>query len=367
MTPVERSILLIVADGELGGGTTIVRSLASELLVDGWQVHVATQQDSPLQRDLISDGIVVHPFDFFVGVGKSIRLQHRFRRLQSELNPSIVHSHGSRALWMAATMHRTTSRVHTVHGHHLLKRKTLARLSGQILERFGQRHVDTTIFVSTQDLELAKRHRLTGRTQSLVIRNGVAIPTPLRQPSPRGNTRYRVAVISRLEYQKDPLLAVSVAAELGTDFEFLFIGDGSLRSETESLVRELGLDQQVQLLGSVNREDALAELSGSDVLLLTSRWEGLPLAPMEAMHLGVPVVGPDQPAMRELISNGVSGVLVPTREAQAFAAAVRKAVDKQNNGSIISNAIATAAADFSWSSCWEAHLVLYSRLASLHR
>lgn len=94
--------------------------------------------------------------------------------------------------------------------------------------------------------------------------------------------------VARLEEVKNHLFLVDVASALkdrGVNFTMLFVGDGSLRSRLESLVRERGLENQVLLLGL--REDVSDILRCSDAVLMPSLFEGVPVALVEAQATGV--------------------------------------------------------------------------------
>ncbi|MCZ8129704.1 MAG: glycosyltransferase family 4 protein [Steroidobacteraceae bacterium] len=98
------------------------------------------------------------------------------------------------------------------------------------------------------------------------------------------------------------------------------IGDGPDRAACEADVRARGLGDQVRFLGQ--RSDVPGLLAALDLLLIPSESEGLPIAAIEALAVGLPVVGFDVGGMREVIDDGGSGVLVKPGDARAFAAAV---------------------------------------------
>ncbi|GAA3631375.1 glycosyltransferase family 4 protein [Lentzea roselyniae] len=99
----------------------------------------------------------------------------------------------------------------------------------------------------------------------------------------------------------------------------LLAGDGSLRADLERRAEELGVGDRVRFLGT--RCDVPDLLEATDVVVLTSDWEGMPIAVLESLAAGRPVVASDVDGVREALSGG-GGVLVPRRSPSATATAL---------------------------------------------
>ena len=111
-----------------------------------------------------------------------------------------------------------------------------------------------------------------------------------------------------------------VVAQLPTT-RLLIVGDGPLRPAIEDQIQTLALGENVQLLGIVR--DVGQVLAAADVFVLSTQgWEGLPLAPLEAMVMRLPVVISDVGGNREAVRDGVTGLVVPPRQPQALADAL---------------------------------------------
>ena len=102
-------------------------------------------------------------------------------------------------------------------------------------------------------------------------------------------------------------------------------GDGPLRSEVQSLVRRLGLEERVAMLGL--RRDVPRLLQASDALVLSSAWEGMPVVVLEAMASRRPVVATSVASIPEMLEDGVSGLLAPPGNSEALANAMEKLMD----------------------------------------
>lgn len=109
----------------------------------------------------------------------------------------------------------------------------------------------------------------------------------------------------------------------GLGFRALLVGDGPLHGELERLVQKLELEKQVLFLGFKDREDIPEILAITDFLVLSSLWEGLPTAIIEAMAAGCPVVATAVGGSPELIIEGQTGFLVRPRDSRALAQKMR--------------------------------------------
>jgi glycosyltransferase involved in cell wall biosynthesis len=110
--------------------------------------------------------------------------------------------------------------------------------------------------------------------------------------------------------------------------ELVFVGDGPDRGMLEQLVRETGVDGAVEFLGSCTQPEVADALAAADVLAAPSvatadgRREGIPVALMEGMACGLPVVASALSGIPELVVDGINGLLVEPGNVEALAAAL---------------------------------------------
>lgn len=129
-----------------------------------------------------------------------------------------------------------------------------------------------------------------------------------------------VAVLRRQKGQLYLINAMPAVLAAVPDARLVLIGDGEGRQEIEDRVQELGLVEAVHFLGW--RSDATKILAALDVFVLPSLYEGLPLALLEAMAAGLPIVATNVDGTRDALENRTSGILVESMNSPALASAI---------------------------------------------
>jgi len=149
------------------------------------------------------------------------------------------------------------------------------------------------------------------------------VPTPVPDVA-------RFVCVGRLCEQKGQLLLVRALAELvrrGREVELVLAGDGEMRSELETLIRDEGLAARVQITGWASGERVRQEILAARALVLPSFAEGLPVVLMEALALHRPVLSTYVAGIPELVVPGECGWLVPAGDVESLVAAMEAALD----------------------------------------
>ena len=142
------------------------------------------------------------------------------------------------------------------------------------------------------------------------------------------NGPVKIVTIARLVEKKGVELGISAVAKLAKvtrNIQYNIVGDGTLKEDLEQLIQDLHLGDRVKLLGWKQQEEIAEILNNSHILLapsVTSKdgdQEGIPVALMESMAVGLPIVSTQHSGIPELIQNGVSGFLVAERDVDALA------------------------------------------------
>ncbi len=165
-----------------------------------------------------------------------------------------------------------------------------------------------------------------------VIRCGVDLAAfaPAARRPPRIPTFACVASLRPYKGHEVLIEAAEILRRGGLDLRVVLVGDGELRRRLEARVARAGLRDVVVLRGALPHQEIPAVLAGATALVLPSvtardgQMEGIPVALMEAMAAGVPVVASRLSGIPELVRDGETGLLVPERDAVALAAAMER-------------------------------------------
>jgi colanic acid/amylovoran biosynthesis glycosyltransferase len=142
--------------------------------------------------------------------------------------------------------------------------------------------------------------------------------------APRNEIKYLICV-ARLSSEKGHTFLIHALRQLrdkGYDLELRIAGDGPTKERLKSLAEEVGLADRIHFLGYLKEDEVIRELQSSDLFVLPSFVEGLPVSAMEAMAVGVPVIATNIAGTSELIEDGKTGVLVRPSDSEALANAV---------------------------------------------
>ena len=167
--------------------------------------------------------------------------------------------------------------------------------------------------------------------KGIVIQNAVGNPYVYKINGIK-NRRNTICSVGRLSYEKDyPTLfkAFKIVKELYPSFELEIYGDGVLKQELVSLATKMQIGESVKFMGV--KPDAIVEIADSMCFVLTSMFEGMPNALMEAMAVGLPCVSTDcQFGPRELIEDGENGILVEVGDYKSVSNAIIKFIEDRD-------------------------------------
>jgi len=334
--------LISSGSGSRGGGEVYLRFLAAGLAEHGCEVHVmmpASPRMDELAGSLAATAQVIRlPATATyerrlrnIGALLDVGQQTRLAMALTALKPDVVHVNQQVAEdgldFVRAAERSEIPWISTIHIGRTAR--DLGAVGGRLRDMATTRTLGRSgaIYVAVSE---ASRAQLTARfvggvrkPRIVVVHNGVPVPddrtlTAARRAARRdwgiAQGEIVIGAVGRIEAQKNPLALVEHARSLAADghsVRLVWIGDGQLRAKLESeAALRLGRNQ---LIVDGWRDDAAARMAGFDIFALPSIYEGLPLALLEAMHAGLPIVATRTDGMPEAIESGVSGLLCTGR------------------------------------------------------
>jgi glycosyltransferase involved in cell wall biosynthesis len=257
-------------------------------------------------------------------------------RLMRSFRPHVVHTHTAKAGALgrlAAMLCRVPVVVHTYHGHvfdaYFSPLKTRLVVTA---ERLLAGRASALVAVTERVRRDILARGIGRQDRVVVVPLGLDLDPMIAAPARRGELRRElglaadvplVGIVARLvpvKAHETFLQAARAIAPARPDAVFLVVGDGERRSALEAMAREPGLAGRVRFLGW--RADLDRLYADLDVVVLTSKNEGSPVALIEAMAAGRPVVSTRAGGVEDVVTHGRTGFVVPVGDAGAVARAV---------------------------------------------
>ncbi len=225
----------------------------------------------------------------------------------------LIHSHGKGAGIYSRTLSIFNLKlkcVHTFHGLHIGKYGGFKKSLYLKLERFLSFFTNRFIAVSNGEKNKIIANNFIDKAKILLIENGVKIPV-LTGLDSQLNSKL-IAHVTRFDYAKNTELLIDIAKLLREElffegFKFLIIGDGENKKDFQRKIADENLADYFEFTGAV--DDVSFYFKKSFCVISTSRWEGLPLAILEAMSYGLPVIATAVTGNSELVIDGYNGYL----------------------------------------------------------
>lgn len=362
-----RRVFHVITKLAVGGAQETALRCASGLAETGYDVVLVSGPEHDAEGSLADE---VRRRDIELLVVPSLRRAIRPHRDLAALwmlvalfrreRPTIVHTHSSKAGVLgrlAARIAGVPFVVHTVHGWSFNESTgRWGRRLAILLERALARMTDVLVVVTPRDADKGLRCGIGRRSQYRVVRSGLDLSEFRASAGRRARARGALGIphdarvvgcVTRLAVQKDPLTMLRAWAEIAgavPGVRFVIVGDGPLRREVEAELDRSGIAERTLLLGV--RRDVAEVLASFDVFVLTSRWEGLPRAVIEAMAAGVPVVATDVDGVAEVIDDRLTGRLVPPGNAHAMASVILELFDDGDESEALAQRASARVATF---------------------
>lgn len=332
----KQRILHFIESEGVYGAERVILNLSQQLSLDTQYIPVvgcivnSPQSQSDLYDAALAAGIEAVK----IPIANKYVLLHlpRAARQLQQLKIDLIHSHGYKPSVYGFIIRLLTG-MRVLSTCHLWFEPSKAPLKARVmirLEKFFYRWYPKIVGVSEPILAVLRNSGLDNRRLAL-IRNGVDIPsTPdteelqqLRTSLEISPTDYCIINSARLTRQKDQACLISAARllrEKNIPVKVLIVGQGPLEAELKQQIQDLGLDNQVRLLGF--RQDIPSLLAMADVFALPSIDEGMPMSLLEAAAAAKPIISTLVGDIGKLIRNEDTGLTIPVGSPEALAEAL---------------------------------------------
>lgn len=300
----------ITVRADFGGGPEHLYRLMQHLPADV-TCFIASPDEFPYRDRFLS----------LCGKDNSVTVPHRkftighlflLYRFVNKHKINLIHAHGKGASMYARPLSLLCGIpcVYTFHGVHTGKYNIFVKLAYLFIERILDWFTSAFISVSDSEYRVVQQTGLCNMKKVHVIPNGVCVPQlSIRDKKKPG---LQILHVTRYDYQKNTALLLDIAEKLKKMYpesgaKFVLIGDGDERVTIEQTILAKGLSGYVTIAGPTT--EMTARYAESDIILSTSRWEGMPLAILEAMADGVVPVLTDVTGNKDIVEHGLDGYL----------------------------------------------------------
>lgn len=321
-------LLMGITLSEMGGAQKVVYDIISSLPNDRYELTLVTYPGGELiqwVRDL------KYKKDIDVRIIEVPQLRRElspfydlcaFLRLYSIMEKGrydIAHFHSSKMGILgrlAAHMAGVPKIYFTVHGWGIneYQPKWLQGMLG-FAERVAGRRCTMCMCVSNYHMDMGLRHGWLEGDRACVIYNGIDEPPASKGKLPMelqiGDEMPIIGTVMRLREPKQPVYTIEVFNEVlkrGYRAKLVIVGDGPMRADCENAIERLGLEEDVYMLGT--RLDARELINDMDIVVMFSKWEGLPISIIEGMFAAKPVVVSRVGGIPEIVSHGIDGYVI---------------------------------------------------------
>lgn len=319
-------ILQVITSLRTGGAERMVAELTKRMAGSGDDVELLLLDGTrtPLYDEMESSGIKVHSLGMGEKAMHNPLLAFRLRHFLKKHAFDVVHAHNSPCQYLVALASpRQIISATTEHGT-VNRRRAHALL--RPLDRWMYSRYRSIVCVSEETRDELSQwlddEKLDKRMS--VVLNGIDLDgfkNASPAPDVESDGRFRILMVSAFRPEKDQMTLIKAMGLLPDDCELLLAGGAELPAHKaimdscKKAAEDLGLGERVRFLGY--RDDVPALLAASDMVVLSSLHEGLPLSALEAMASGRPFVASDVSGLRDIVRG--AGILFPCGDAERLA------------------------------------------------
>lgn len=360
-------ILYVITSLRTGGAEKMITEISRFLIKEGHLVEVLIFDGirSPLLNELEDHGVKVYRGG--AGYFQMYNPFHilRIKRLAKKNNYDFIHSHNSSAQYFVAFSGagKYSKLITTEHNTSNRRRK---KNIYKFIDRYIYHKYDSVISVSNKvkrnllDYLNKKDGSRTNHEKFPVIYNGIDLSKFLTIDKDPVDSPPIILMISAFRKQKDHDTAIRAMLYLPEQYKLWLAGEGKTKIGCEKLVRSLNLSGRIKFLGNVN--DVPTLISQSKIVILSTKFEGMPLVAIEAMASGKPFIASDVDGVKEVTSD--AGILFQKGNYIELAHKIENLINSPKEFEIVAKKCRKRALTFDLSHTLSQHLELYKRILS---
>ena len=330
--------ILYILEATSGGTQKHVIDLAKKIDKSEFQIDIVYSTNRNKNFAQESSGIFNNMYGLPItrsGSPSDIINILKIRKIIKENKYNIVHCHSTKAGFvgrLATFFSGHPNVIYSPHGFMFCDtRIKMRRLLYLYLEKYLGYLTNKLVAVSGSERDLALQHRIVPNNKIVTLYNSIdpsdfedfSYENKVADKLFHNDSEIILGTVGRLYYQKDPITLIKSFKIINDEFpntKLIIVGDGPLEDECRKLINELKLQDKVELAGYQKNSKDYYKIF--DIFLLSSHYEGLPYALLEAMIMGIPCVGTDVVGIKDLIIHGETGYLAKEEDHLGFAKAV---------------------------------------------
>lgn len=268
--------------------------------------------------------------------------------------------------WVVLAKLLSFSKTKLVFTEHSTSNRRIQNAFLKYVDRFFYKKYHQIICITEEVLEVLKKHTLLPLHKFEVIKNGVAIEKFKIAETISKNEFFKEAdetvkiliQVSSFQVPKDQITLIKSLQFLPENIKLLLVGDGVLRKDCQDFVLKNNLQDRVLFLGL--RMDVPRLLKTADVVVLSSKYEGLSLSSIEGMAAGKPFVASDVPGLSDVVKD--AGILFELGNSEELAKIILKLLHNKNYYDLVAKTCQVRAALYDIKIMVDKHIVLYERI-----
>lgn len=303
-----KKIIHVVPEFGLAGAETMVENLVNNIDKKNYQIKLISLYNyhSPITERLEKNGYEIIYLDKKKGIDLSII--RKLKKVFKEEKPDIIHTHRYVLEYVvpANNMSCKSKIIHTVHN---VANKEVDKKRRILQKRWFKKFNITPVGISDIIKDtIVKEYNLNPKKVPVVL-NAIDMSKCIKKLD-YSNT-YKILNIGRLAEQKNQKFLIDVFYKVHQrhpEYKLKIIGNGPLYDEIHNQIISLGLEKFVEI--EKDKPSCFEDLNNSDIFILTSKWEGVPMTIIEALGTGLPILSSNVGGISNMIENGVDGILI---------------------------------------------------------